>query len=108
MLPAYEIFLGGQYENTGGNTRLGDRIYIRLPAKRVPEGLQKILALYLRERLAGERFNEFYARAGKGPFEETLQDLHVGGQFGDDPDLFVDWNRSEPYVLERGEGECMS
>ena len=25
QLPAYEIFLGGNYENTGGNTRIGDR-----------------------------------------------------------------------------------
>ncbi len=107
-LPAYEVFLGGQYEFTGGCTRIADRISIRLPAKRVPEGLRIILALYLNERLDGERFNAFYARAGKEPFEEALRDLHVGGQFGDDPDLFIDWNRSEPYVLERGEGECMS
>ncbi len=108
QLPAYEIFLGGKYENTGGDTRIGDRISIRLPAKRVPEGLRKILALYLNERRSGERFNDFYERVGKGPFEETLRELHIAGQFGDDPDLFIDWSREEPYVLERGEGECMS
>ncbi|HBK78432.1 MAG TPA: hypothetical protein DDZ83_01900 [Nitrospinae bacterium] len=107
-LPAYEVFLGGKYEDTGGDTRIADRISIRLPAKRVPEGLRIILALYLNERLDGERFNEYYERLGKRPFEDALRDLHLSGKFGDDPDLFVDWNRSEAYVLERGEGECMS
>lgn len=108
MIPAYEIFLGGEYENTGGSTRIGDRISVRLPAKRVPEGLKKILALYLDERLEEERFNEYYGRVGKAPFETALAEFHVSGQFGDDPDLFIDWTKSEPYVLERGEGECMS
>ncbi len=108
MLPAYEVFLGGDYQNTGGRTRIGDRISVRLPAKRVPEGLRIILALYLNERLEGERFNDFYGRVGVAPFEDALRELHVPGQFGDDPDMFVDWNREEAYVLERGEGECMS
>jgi len=108
MIPAYEIFLGGEYENTGGNTRIGDRISVRLPAKRVPEGFKKILALYLNERHDGERFNAYYERVGKAPFESALAEFHVAGQFGDDSDLFFDWNKSEPYVLERGEGECMS
>ncbi|MBT3351435.1 MAG: nitrite/sulfite reductase [Nitrospinaceae bacterium] len=108
MLPAYEVFLGGEYENTGGSTRLGDRISVRLPAKRVPEGLKKILALYLNERNERERFNTYYERVGQAPFEAALAEFHVAGQFGDDPDLFLDWSKSEPYVLERGEGECMS
>ncbi len=108
MLPAYEVFLGGDYQNTGGRTRIADRISVRLPAKRVPEGLRKILALYLNERLEGERFNDFYGRVGVAPFEDALRELHVPGQFGDDPDMFVDWNKEEAYVLERGEGECMS
>ncbi|MBT3432999.1 MAG: nitrite/sulfite reductase [Nitrospinaceae bacterium] len=108
MLPAYEVFLGGEYENTGGSPRLGDRISVRLPAKRVPEGLKKILALYLNERNERERFNTYYERVGQAPFEAALAEFHVAGQFGDDPDLFLDWSKSEPYVLERGEGECMS
>ncbi|MBT4430122.1 MAG: hypothetical protein HOC91_06370, partial [Nitrospinaceae bacterium] len=93
---------------TGGSTRLGDRISVRLPAKRVPEGLKKILALYLNERNERERFNTYYERVGQAPFEAALAEFHVAGQFGDDPDLFLDWSKSEPYVLERGEGECMS
>ncbi len=107
-LPAYEVFLGGNYEDTGGNTRLGDRISVRLPAKRVPEALKRMFIFYKNERGEGERFNAFYERVGKTPFEEVLKDLHVAGQFNDDPDLFIDWSQTEPYVLERGEGECMS
>jgi sulfite reductase beta subunit-like hemoprotein len=108
QLPAYEIFLGGRYENTGGSTRLGDRISVRLPAKRVPEGLKRILGLYKQLRFEEERFNEFYDRVGKAPFEEILSDLHVAGRFNDDEDMFIDWSESRPYVLERGEGECMA
>ncbi len=108
QLPAYEIFLGGRYENTGGRTRLGDRISIRLPAKRVPDALKRILAFYKEARHAGEHFNDFYDRVGKAPVEEILSDLHIAGQFNDDEDLFIDWSQSQPYVLERGEGECMA
>ncbi|MBI3025806.1 MAG: nitrite/sulfite reductase [Candidatus Tectomicrobia bacterium] len=108
QLPAYEVFLGGQYMQTGGQTRIGDRIHVRIPAKRVPEALARILGLYTAERRAGEEFGAFYRRAGAAPFEAALQDLNQPGAFNEEPALFVDWSRDTLYELQRGEGECMA
>jgi len=107
QLPAYEVFLGGVYRETGGKTRLGDRIRVRIPAKRVPEALKRMLGHYRENRNSDERFPDFYGRVGAASFEELLKDFHLPGQFNDDEDLFVDWGRDTVYQLQRGEGECM-
>ncbi|MDA0999512.1 MAG: nitrite/sulfite reductase [bacterium] len=106
QIPAYELFLGGCYENTGGNTRIGDRTQLRIPAKKAPEALRRILTFYAEKHSVEERFNEFYDRVGPEAFETLLADLHRPGQFNDE-DMFYDWDRKTVYKLERGEGECM-
>ncbi|OGL65405.1 MAG: hypothetical protein A3J27_09260 [Candidatus Tectomicrobia bacterium RIFCSPLOWO2_12_FULL_69_37] len=108
QLPAYEVFLGGQYMQTGGRTKIGDRIHVRIPAKRVPEALARVLGLYTGRRAAGEEFGAFYRRVGAAPFEAALEDLNQPGAFNEEPELFVDWSRDEAYQLQRGEGECMA
>ena len=110
MLPAYEIFLGGQYENTNGEIRIGKRTQVRVPAKRVPAALKKILSHYQENRNEGERFNELLDRVGSTSFVDLLQEFHLAGQFNDeaDSDLFIDWSQNRQYVLERGEGECLA
>ena len=110
MLPAYEIFLGGQYDSTDGEIRIGKRIQVRIPAKRVPDALKKMLSHYQEYRSEGERFNEFLDRQGSASFEDLLQEFHLVGQFNDEPDsdLFIDWSQDKQYVLERGEGECLA
>ena len=110
MLPAYEIFLGGQYDSTDGEIRIGKRIQVRIPAKRVPDALKKMLSHYQENRNERERFNAFLDRAGSASFEDLLQEFHLAGQFNDEPDsdLFIDWNQDKQYVLERGEGECLA
>lgn len=110
MLPAYEVFLGGQYERADGPIRIGKRIQVRIPAKRVPAALRKMLSKYRESRRAGERFNDFLERVGSGFFEDLLREFHLSGSFNDKPDadLFVDWSQQRQYVLERGEGECLA
>ena len=46
-------------------------------------------------------------RTGTDQFEELISDLKLPVEFsGDNLLYFIDWNRSEPYKVERGEGEC--
>ena len=61
----------------------------------------------LEKRDEGESFNEFVDRTGFDQFEELISDLKLPVEFSADNLLFfIDWNRSEPYKVERGEGEC--
>jgi sulfite reductase (ferredoxin) len=105
QVPAYIPHLGGTYE--GGEVAYGARLKSRIPAKRVPEAVERWIRLYEAERNDGEEFNGFVERAGTSRFEEEISELAMPAEFSlDTMDQFIDWNRAEPYKVERGEGEC--
>ena len=105
QMPAYIPHVGGNYE--GGEVIFGTRLKSRLPAKRVPEAVQRWIELYEAERNDGEEFNAFAERAGAARFEEEVKDLTLPAEFSlETMQQFIDWNRSSPYKVERGEGEC--
>ena len=105
QIPAYIPHLGGTYE--GGEVAYGHRLKARLPAKRVPDAVERWLRLYESEREDAEPFNAFVERAGTDRFEAEVKDLTMPVEFGlETLDQFVDWSRSDPYKVERGEGEC--
>jgi sulfite reductase beta subunit-like hemoprotein len=104
-LPAYVAHVAGNYD--GGEIVYGQRLKVRLPAKRVPEAVERWLRLYEAEREAGEPFNAFAARVGTGAFEDAVRELALPVEFGlQTIEQFVDWERSAPFVVQRGEGEC--
>ena len=105
QMPAYIPHVGGNYE--GGEVVFGKRLKSRLPAKRVPEAVERWLRLYEAGRADGEEFNAFAERAGAERFEEEIRDLTLPAEFSlETMQQFIDWNRSSPYKVERGEGEC--
>jgi sulfite reductase beta subunit-like hemoprotein len=105
QMPAYIPHLGGNYE--GGAVAYGHRLKARLPAKRVPEAVERWLRLYEAERDEGEEFNDFVERVGTGRFEDEVAELTLPAEFSlETMSQFIDWSRSEPYAVERGEGEC--
>jgi sulfite reductase beta subunit-like hemoprotein len=105
QLPAYIPHIGGKYE--GGEVIFGTRLKSRLPAKRVPEAVQRWIELYESDRAEGEEFNDFAERAGAERFEVAVKDLTMPPEFSlETMQQFIDWNRSSPYKVERGEGEC--
>jgi hypothetical protein len=61
-IPAYVAHIGGNYE--GGEIVYGARLKVRLPAKRVPEAVERWIRMYEAERLDGEEFNAFAERVG--------------------------------------------
>jgi sulfite reductase beta subunit-like hemoprotein len=105
QMPAYIPHIGGNYE--GGEVVFGKRLKSRLPAKRVPEAVERWVRLYEAERAEGEEFNAFADRTGAEPFEAEVKDLTLPAEFSlETMQQFIDWNRSSPYKVERGEGEC--
>ena len=55
----------------------------------------------------GEEFNAFAERTGAAGFEAAVKDLTMPAEFSlETMQQFIDWNRSSPYKVERGEGEC--
>jgi len=105
QMPAYIPHIGGNYE--GGEVIFGTRLKSRLPAKRVPEAVERWVRLYEADRAEGEEFNAFAERVGAEAFETKVKDLTLPAEFSlETMQQFIDWNRSSPYKVERGEGEC--
>ena len=104
-IPAYIPHIGGAYE--GGDVRYGQRLKARLPAKRVPEAVQRWVRFYESERSDGEEFNAFVDRVGPQEFEAQVKDLTLPIEFSlENMNYFVDWTKSSPFEVIRGEGEC--
>ena len=55
-IPAYIPHVGGVYE--GGEVEFGTRLKLRLPAKRVPEAIERWIRHYEANRQDGEEWND--------------------------------------------------
>jgi sulfite reductase beta subunit-like hemoprotein len=104
-IPAYVAHIGGNYE--GGEIIYGTRLKVRLPAKRVPEAVERWIRKYEAEREDGEVFNAYAARVGTTEFEAAVRDLAMPVEFGlETMNEFIDWTKKVPFEVQRGEGEC--
>ncbi|MFL5866112.1 MAG: nitrite/sulfite reductase [Thermoleophilaceae bacterium] len=104
-IPAYVAHIGGQYE--GGEVVYGHRLKVRLPAKRIPDAVERWLRMYEAERDEGEIFNAFAHRVGEQRFVDEVKELALPVEFSlENLSHFIDWSRHETYEVVRGEGEC--
>lgn len=104
QVPAYLPLIGGARI---GTARIGQRLKARIPAKRVPDAIERWIRLYQADRTEGETFNEFADRVGHEPFEAQVKDLGLAVEFNEDSKTtFIDWERNQLYEVIRGEGEC--
>jgi sulfite reductase beta subunit-like hemoprotein len=104
-VPAYVAHIGGNYE--GGEVIYGTRLKVRLPAKRVPDAVERWLRMYESEREGDEEFNAFAERVSAKRFEDEVRELAMPIEFGlENMSHFIDWNRKVPFEVIRGEGEC--
>jgi sulfite reductase beta subunit-like hemoprotein len=104
-IPAYIPHVGGAYE--GGDVRYGQRLKARLPAKRVPEAVERWVRFYESDRQDGEEFGAFATRVGSSEFEARVKDLTMPIEFNlENMNYFIDWTKNAPFEVVRGEGEC--
>ena len=110
QIPSYELFLGGNYgDNQVEDSRIGSRIpKVKVPAKMVPGVVRQITNYYKNERAdESEEFNQVLDRVGlEGITEVASKAAEVSETAEPGSDLYFDWERTNAYVLERGEGEC--
>jgi hypothetical protein len=87
--------------------KFGQRLKLRLPAKRVPDAIERWVRHYEETREDGEEWGAFAERVGTADLEAHVKDLSMPVDFGlETMNEFIDWNRSAPFQVERGEGEC--
>jgi sulfite reductase beta subunit-like hemoprotein len=104
-IPAYIPHVGGVFE--GGEVKFGTRLKLRLPSKRVPEAVERWIRHYESNREEGEEWGAFTERIEMAELEALVKDLSMPVDFGlETMSQFIDWNRSVPFEVVRGEGEC--
>ncbi len=104
-IPAYIPHVGGVWE--GGEVKFGQRLKLRLPAKRAPEAVERWIRHYEATRNDGEEWGEFVQRVGTPELEGLVKELSLPVDFSlETMNTFIDWNRDVPFQVIRGEGEC--
>ena len=102
--PGYQMLLGGYVGEE--QIHFGDKA-LRLPAKNAAEGAVRVIRRFAAEREAGETFRAWLERAGGAEvIGQELKDLDAFPAFEDDPDFYVDYGETGPYVAEVGASEC--
>jgi sulfite reductase beta subunit-like hemoprotein len=103
QIPCYDIFLGGG--NYIGGGKFGTRV-ARVPAKRMPQAIKKIIGVYKEERKEGEGFLDYIDRLGPKYFDPLLTEFKEVGPISEEIDVYMDWGKDELFEVIRGEGEC--
>jgi sulfite reductase (ferredoxin) len=103
-VPHFRLILGGRWSENGKDFGLSIGA---IPSKRIPETVDRLLDLYLREHQFGEHFSACVARIGKKEIKAMLQDLMRVPPHELDPSLYVDWGDAREFTIgDIGVGEC--
>ena len=101
VAPALQVLLGGG--NFGnGNGAFADKV-VKVPSKRGPEALRRILNDF-EANANGKEFVTYYKEKGEKYFYDFLNDLQDVSNLTQED--FIDWGEEEKYVKEIGIGEC--
>ncbi len=102
--PGYQMLLGGYVGEE--QIYFGEKA-LRLPAKNAAEGAVRVIRRFAGERNAGEKFRSWLDRSGGAAgVAAELKELDQFPAFEDNPDFYVDFGETGPYVAEIGESEC--
>ena len=102
-VPQYFVLLGGGLGADGA--RFG-RLAAKVPARRVPEALERLVALYRAERRDGEDAAAFFARVEPARARAAIGDLAELAPGDVRPDDLVDLGDAADFRPETTEGEC--
>lgn len=97
--PMYQLHLGGGVDENGAYF---GRQVVKLAARRVPEAVVKLLALYEAERAEGETPKSFFKRVDGKRVVAALGDLVGNFQAGEEADI----GETVGFQVAIGEGEC--
>ena len=102
--PGYQMLLGGYVGDE--QIHFGDKA-LRLPAKNAAEATVRVVRRYADERSAGETFRAWLDRSGGVTgVAAPLKELDAFPSFAENPDFYVDFGETGPYVAEIGASEC--
>jgi sulfite reductase (NADPH) hemoprotein beta-component len=103
VIPQYFVMVGGGIDTGGARFA---RLAAKVPARRMPEVVERLVALYVAERDAGEAAPAFFRRVDVGMVKAALADLEAITPADAVPEDFVDLGEDAQFKVEAQEGEC--
>jgi sulfite reductase beta subunit-like hemoprotein len=102
-VPQYFIYIGGGFAADG--PKFG-RIAGKVPARRVTQALERMVALYSEEKQAGETPLAFFSRIEPAKVTARIKDLTELDAAAAKAEDFVDLGDSKAFEVVEMEGEC--
>lgn len=103
QVPSYELALGGQIRD--GFLQFAEPV-CKIPSKRVPSAISRILHWYKRERQLDESLENFICRKGLRSFKDILESLIDLEHSPLSPEEFRDWGEARDFQLKVKPSEC--
>ncbi|HEV8254303.1 MAG TPA: nitrite/sulfite reductase [Vicinamibacteria bacterium] len=103
VLPQYFVMVGGGVDAEGAHFA---RLASKVPARRLPAALERLIGLYTSERAPGESASAFFRRVEVGRVKAELADLERIAPEDAVPADFVDLGDEAAFQLTTMEGEC--
>ena len=102
-VPQYFVMVGGATSATGASFA---RTAAKIPVRRIPDALERLIKMYERDRTDGESAPAFFQRVELLKVTLELQDLQRLTEADSVPLDFVDLAESAAFAPEVMEGEC--
>jgi sulfite reductase (NADPH) hemoprotein beta-component len=103
VVPQYFVMVGGAVDDEGASF---GRIAAKIPARRMPETLDRLIGLYRAERRLGESATAFFKRVELPRVKAAVADLEALAPEEAVPADFVDLGDHAEFKVEAMEGEC--
>lgn len=103
-VPEYQLHLGGGIDRESGAT-FGRQI-VKVPARRVPATVVRLLELYVKERGEGEAALDYFRRVEPDTIKRAVSDLSEFDAATAKPEDWIDHGDEAPFVVAIGQGEC--
>ena len=104
-VPQYFVMVGGG--PTADGVTFG-RLAAKIPARRAPLAVERLIGLYQRDRQAGEHPTAFFQRVGLEDIKAVIADLEPLPPEAALPEDFIDLGETDTYAPEVMDGECAS
>lgn len=102
-VPHYQLLIGGDVKE--GSAKFGQPI-TAIPAKRAPEAVKHLVALYKKERQTGERFVQTMSRIGKDRIKTEVETFRTLPSYEQSPQMYQEWGEFGDFKVQIGQGEC--
>lgn len=102
-VPQYFVLVGGGVSAAGA--RFG-RLAAKIPARRLPEAIDRLIDLYVKDRHDQETASAYFGRVDAGRVKAALSDLERLSLADAVPADFVDLGEEQAFAPEVQEGEC--